>query len=46
MDCRYYDYKQGLLYFSFNSTAPTDEEWIATRTKVLFNVSGTVFFPL
>ena len=41
----YYDYRQGLLYFAFNGTAPTDEEWVATRTKVLFNVSGTIASP-
>ena len=41
----YYDYRQGKLYFAFNGTAPTTEEWIATRTKVLFNVSGTASAP-
>jgi len=41
----YYDHRQGLLYFAFNSTAPTEEQWIATRTKVLFNVSGTAAAP-
>ena len=41
----YYDYRQGKLYFAFNGTAPPTEEWIATRTKVLFNVSGTASAP-
>jgi hypothetical protein len=41
----YYDHRAGLLYFAFNGTAPTTEEWIATRTKVLFNVSGTAAAP-
>ena len=41
----YYDHRSGQLYFAFNGTQPTDEEWIATRTKVLFNVSGTAANP-
>ena len=41
----YYDWRQGHLYFAFNGTQPTSEEWVATRTKVLFNVSGTATAP-
>ena len=42
----YYDYRSGKLYFAFNGTMPTDEEWIATRTKVLFNITGTQASPV
>ena len=42
----YYDWRQGHLYFAFNGTEPTTEEWVATRTKVLFNVSGTATAPV
>lgn len=41
----YYDWRQGHLYFAFNGTQPTTEQWVATRTKVLFNVSGTAAAP-
>lgn len=41
----YYDWRQGHLYFAFNGTQPTSEQWVATRTKVLFNVSGTATAP-
>lgn len=41
----YYDWRQGYLYFAFNGTQPTSEQWVATRTKVLFNVSGTSATP-
>ena len=41
----HYDYRQGLLYFAFNGTAPTEEQWVATRTKVLFNVTGSPQAP-
>jgi hypothetical protein len=41
----YYDYHKGLLYYAFNGTAPQNAQWVATRTKVLFNVSGTPAAP-
>ena len=41
----YYDHRAGKLYYAFNGSAPTAEEWIATRTKVLFNVSGDAAAP-
>lgn len=36
------------LYFFFNSTAPPtgNEEFVATSTKVLFNVSGSQLNPI
>ena len=52
----FYDERTGMLYYAFNGTAPTedgghnnssdgDDAWVATRSKVLFNVSGTAIAP-
>jgi hypothetical protein len=35
------------LYFTFNETNPTgDEQWVATKTRVIFNVSGSMSHPV
>ena len=45
----FFDEKERKLYFSFNGTdsAPTgNEDWVATKTKVLFDLSGTQKAPV
>ena len=39
----FYNETSKKLYYFFNSTAPPtgDEKFVATKTKVLFNVTGT-----
>ena len=39
----YFDEKDEKLYYFFNHTKPTGkEEWVATKTRVLFNITGTM----
>ena len=44
----FFDAKEAALYFSFNQThGPSgDEDWVATKTKVLFNISGSQAAPV
>ena len=44
----YYDEENKLLYYNFNGTeTPTgNEQWVATKTKVLFNITGTQKNPV
>ena len=44
----YFDAAEGALYYTFNGTEhPTgDENFSLTRTKVLFNISGTMGAPV
>ena len=44
----FYDSDQRLLYFNFNGTGgPTgNEEWVATKARVVFNISGTQAAPV
>ena len=43
----FFDEKEEKLYYFFNNTAPTGrEEWVATKTKVLFNMTGACFLSL
>eukprot|EP01060_Flectonema_neradi_P039947 TRINITY_DN896_c1_g1_i2.p1 TRINITY_DN896_c1_g1~~TRINITY_DN896_c1_g1_i2.p1 ORF type:complete len:953 (+),score=255.36 TRINITY_DN896_c1_g1_i2:56-2914(+) len=43
----FYDEEKSLLYYSFNGTAPTgQEQFVATNTKVLFNITGTMKAPV
>jgi hypothetical protein len=38
----FFDEKEEKLYYFFNNTKPTGkEEWVATKTRVLFNITGT-----
>ena len=42
LEPRFYNETSKKLYYFFNSTAPPtgDEKFVATKTKVLFNVTG------
>ena len=43
----FFDEKKKQLYFNFNNTKPTGtEDWVATKTRVLFNISGTMAAPV
>ena len=43
----FYDQQTDELYFNFNGSDPTGtEEWVATSTRVLFNISGTMKQPV
>jgi len=43
----FFDEKTKKLYFNFNNTKPTGkEDWVATKTRVMFNISGTMAAPV
>ena len=43
----FFDEKEEKLYYFFNNTKPTgDEKWVATKTRVLFNITGTMAEPV
>lgn len=43
----FFDEKEEKLYYFFNNTKPTGkEEWVATKTRVLFNLTGTKDEPV
>jgi hypothetical protein len=43
----YFDENEEKLYYFFNNTKPTGkEEWVATKTRVLFNLTGTKDEPV
>jgi len=42
----FFDEKTSKLYYFFNSTTPTDNQFVATKAKVLFNITGTMDAPV
>ena len=43
----FFDEKEEKLYYFFNNTKPTgNEKWVATKTRVLFNITGTMAEPV
>ena len=43
----FFDEKDEKLYYFFNNTKPTGkEQWVATKTRVLFNLTGTKDEPV
>jgi hypothetical protein len=42
----FFDEKTEKLYYFFNGTVPEQADWVATKTKVLFNLTGTMTAPV
>jgi hypothetical protein len=42
----FFDEKTKHLYYFFNASMPAEQEWVATKTRVLFNMSGTKTAPV
>ena len=43
----FFDETEEKLYYFFNGTKPTgNEDWVATQTRVLFNITGTMEAPV
>eukprot|EP01052_Picozoa_sp_SAG31_P052673 SAG31_NODE_13111_length_892_cov_0.713745_1_plen_104_part_10 len=42
----FFDEKTEKLYYFFNGTVPSDADWVVTKTRVLFNMTGTMSAPV